>query len=273
MKSIGFSNTSNEATELIRLQRQTLEDKLKADKENKIKRQEQHEQDKENGLVVRNPLQNNGGSNDLRREIYEVSNTLNQYMFAPRTGWEYVMPAHNPHIPTAQTNAFVDVNDDPHIHTAQPNAFDDANVDPDIDANIGTSGVEEDKPEKEAVVTPKDETINLNTVDSVSKKNKKNKKKKDALKIESEPTAPEQFLLAPVLPAPVLPDPVSVLKDSGVDPEKRTRAKSQVVMDVLEQKIENEALTIKTNKISTLNKAQLIAWINHKNKKLIHCYG
>ena len=37
MKSIGFTNTSNEATELIRLQRQVLEDKLKADKENKIK--------------------------------------------------------------------------------------------------------------------------------------------------------------------------------------------------------------------------------------------
>ena len=32
MKSIGFTNTSNEATELIRLQRQALEDKLKADK-------------------------------------------------------------------------------------------------------------------------------------------------------------------------------------------------------------------------------------------------
>ena len=36
MKSIGFSNTSNEVTELIRLQRQTLEDKLKANKEHKI---------------------------------------------------------------------------------------------------------------------------------------------------------------------------------------------------------------------------------------------
>ena len=35
MKSTGFTNTSNEATELIRLRRQALEDKLKADKEKK----------------------------------------------------------------------------------------------------------------------------------------------------------------------------------------------------------------------------------------------
>ena len=32
MKSIGFTTTSNEATELIRLQQQALEDKLKTDK-------------------------------------------------------------------------------------------------------------------------------------------------------------------------------------------------------------------------------------------------
>ena len=38
MKSHGFTNTSNEATELIRLQRQALEDKFKNDKEDKIKR-------------------------------------------------------------------------------------------------------------------------------------------------------------------------------------------------------------------------------------------
>ena len=37
MKSIGFTNTSNQATELIRLQRQALEDKLKADKKIKLK--------------------------------------------------------------------------------------------------------------------------------------------------------------------------------------------------------------------------------------------
>ena len=37
MKSGGFTNTSNEATELIRLQREALEAKLKSDKENKVK--------------------------------------------------------------------------------------------------------------------------------------------------------------------------------------------------------------------------------------------
>ena len=37
MKSTGFTNTSNEATELIRLQREAREDKLKTDRENKIK--------------------------------------------------------------------------------------------------------------------------------------------------------------------------------------------------------------------------------------------
>ena len=62
MKSIGFTNTSNEATELIRLQRQTLEDKLKADKENKFK-------DEYTNQAPKYPLLNNGGSNNLR-DIY-----------------------------------------------------------------------------------------------------------------------------------------------------------------------------------------------------------
>jgi len=37
MKSTGFTNTSNEATELIRLQRQALEDKLKMIKKIELK--------------------------------------------------------------------------------------------------------------------------------------------------------------------------------------------------------------------------------------------
>jgi hypothetical protein len=89
MKSTGFTNTSNEATELIRLQRQALEDKLKNDKENKIKSDnDQLIADKEGGLVVRNPLQNAGGSNNLRGYDDELNknvryllmtNNYNQY--------------------------------------------------------------------------------------------------------------------------------------------------------------------------------------------------
>ena len=57
MKSTGFTNTSNEATELIRLQRQALEDKLKADKEDRIKTDnDQLKADKEGGLVAYDPL-------------------------------------------------------------------------------------------------------------------------------------------------------------------------------------------------------------------------
>ena len=111
-------NTANEQGELIRLQRQALEDKLKEDKENKIKKEakekeakEQYDEDIKNGVVPYNRLSGNGGSNklrddDLRREVYEISNTLNQYMFDPRMG-ELVMPTHGPRIPTEQTNAYV----------------------------------------------------------------------------------------------------------------------------------------------------------------------
>ena len=68
-------NTSNEQSELVRLQRQALEDKLKEDKANKIKKEEkekeakeQNVQDNSTGLVVRNPLQNNGGSSNMRHK-------------------------------------------------------------------------------------------------------------------------------------------------------------------------------------------------------------
>ena len=65
MKSTGFTNTSNEATELIRLQRQALEDKLKADKEKAQKDKEDRiktdndklKADKEGGVVSYDPLQ------------------------------------------------------------------------------------------------------------------------------------------------------------------------------------------------------------------------
>ena len=93
MKSTGFTNTSNEATELIRLQREALETKLKADKENKIKNDNnQLIADKEGGLVPYNPLKNNGGNNslrgidDLRNNVnYLLMNINNQYM-PPKPG-------------------------------------------------------------------------------------------------------------------------------------------------------------------------------------------
>ena len=132
-------NTANEQGELIRLQRQALEDKLKEDKANNIKKEakekeakEQYDKDIASGVVPYNRLAGNGGSNklrddDLRREVYEISNTLNQYMFDPRMG-ELVMPAHSPKIPTQQTNAYIDggeskeepVNDVPPVVTTQP---------------------------------------------------------------------------------------------------------------------------------------------------------
>ena len=66
-------NTANEQGELIRLQRQALEDKIKEDKETKIKKEakekeakEQNDEDLKNGLVVRDPLRNRGGSNNMR---------------------------------------------------------------------------------------------------------------------------------------------------------------------------------------------------------------
>ena len=75
-------NTANEQGELIRLQRQALEDKLKEDKANNIKKEakekeakEQYDKDIASGIVPYNRLSGSGGSNDLRRELYEVSNT------------------------------------------------------------------------------------------------------------------------------------------------------------------------------------------------------
>lgn len=87
MKSIGFTNTSNEATELIRLQRQALEDKLKNDKEDRIK------SDDSNAVVPYNPLQNTGGSSDLRRDYINLHKTVN-YMMMGMDGREIIMPAH-----------------------------------------------------------------------------------------------------------------------------------------------------------------------------------
>ena len=108
-------NTENEQGELIRLQRQELEDKLKEDKENKIKKEakekeekEQHDKDMISGVALRGPLTGNGGSNDLR----EVRNTINYLMFNQGKQGEYIMPDHNPKLPAAPTNAYVDPNVD-----------------------------------------------------------------------------------------------------------------------------------------------------------------
>ena len=89
MKSIGFTNTSNEATELIRLQRQALEDKLKTDKE-------KTEKEKEMGSQIVPFGNNSGGSNNLRdlnKRVNQITNNLNYNNFISGYG-ELVMPAH-----------------------------------------------------------------------------------------------------------------------------------------------------------------------------------
>ena len=80
MKSTGFTNTSNEATELIRLQREALEDKLKTDKIKAIA---------ETGSQMV-PF-NNGGSNDLRGEFQKLHKQVNYMMLMPGT---FLMPSH-----------------------------------------------------------------------------------------------------------------------------------------------------------------------------------
>jgi hypothetical protein len=115
MKSTGFTNTSNEATELIRLQRQALEAKLKADKEkaiedkeNKIKNDNnQLIADKEGGLVSYNPLKNNGGNNSLRFKdiddsINHIYMNFNQYR-PPQLGDTVNMVTHG-QVKNPQTN-------------------------------------------------------------------------------------------------------------------------------------------------------------------------
>ena len=84
MKSIGFTNTSNEATELIRLQREALEAKLKTDKENKAKDDEtekklQAEIDDDFTYFPRlkNSMFNNGGSSTLRDPPKNNNNIFN----------------------------------------------------------------------------------------------------------------------------------------------------------------------------------------------------
>ena len=83
-------NTANEQGELIRLQRQALEDKLRDDKENKIKKEvkekeakEQHELDNAGGMVPYSRLSGNGGSNNLRDEVTNQHKTLTYMMMMP----------------------------------------------------------------------------------------------------------------------------------------------------------------------------------------------
>ncbi len=73
MKSIGFTNTSNEATELIRSQRHALEDKLKIDKvkalkddEDQLKLQNKIDDDFIYFPKLKYPSSNNSGSSTLR---------------------------------------------------------------------------------------------------------------------------------------------------------------------------------------------------------------
>ena len=76
-------NTANEQGELIRLQRQALEDKLKDDKENRIKKEakekeakEQNDLDNAGGMVPYDRLSGNGGRNTLRK-VEDLSNNVN----------------------------------------------------------------------------------------------------------------------------------------------------------------------------------------------------
>ena len=112
MKSIGFTNTSNEATELIRLQRQALEDKLKADKENKIKDDEkQLKTDQDGGLVPYNSLQNTGGSNNMRRVYDDNFQNINHYIntiLYNLPGELKMVPKGRAGDPYIQTNAVVE---------------------------------------------------------------------------------------------------------------------------------------------------------------------
>ena len=83
-------NTANEQGELIRLQRQALEDKLKDDKENRIKKgvkekeaKEQNDLDNAGGMVPYSRLSGNGGSNNLRDEVTNQHKTLTYMMMMP----------------------------------------------------------------------------------------------------------------------------------------------------------------------------------------------
>ena len=108
IKSGGFTSTSNEATELIRLQREALEAKLKTDKEKKAKDDnDQLKADNEGGLVSYNPLKNNGGNNSLRFKdiddsINHIFMNFNQYR-PPQLG-DTVNMVQNGRVNDAQTN-------------------------------------------------------------------------------------------------------------------------------------------------------------------------
>ena len=80
---VTMMNTANEQGELIRLQRQALEDKLKEDKANNIKKEakekeekEQHDEDVKRGLVPYDRLKGSGGINDLRTEVKYIKHSL-----------------------------------------------------------------------------------------------------------------------------------------------------------------------------------------------------
>ena len=113
-------NTANEQGELIRLQRQALEDKLKDDKENRIKKEvkekeakEQNDFDNAGGMVPYSRLSGNGGSNALRDEVRGISKTVNYMMMMPGT---YLMPAQGR---PAEENRNVGFGDEPIIEEVE----------------------------------------------------------------------------------------------------------------------------------------------------------
>ena len=105
---ITMTNTANESTELIRLQRQALEDKLKADKE-KEKADKEKKTETESQII---PFGNRSGSNDLRNEINDIHKTLNFMMIMPGS---IQMPDQGRAPPSQQNNNVGYVDDGPTI--------------------------------------------------------------------------------------------------------------------------------------------------------------
>ena len=256
-------NTANEQGELIRLQRQALEDKLKDDKENKIKKEakekeakEQNDLDNAGGMVPYDRLSGNGGRNALRDEVRGISKTVNYMMMMPGT---YLMPAQGK---AAEENKNVGfVGDKPIINEVE------SEKEP---AFAGDDEAEEVKdeivPKEEA--KPKVKTAMLG-------------KPKVNIGVLGKPKVSTGVLGKPKVSTGVktpATEPVKTRAKTKEDTLKETRA---LYKEVTEEPFFNKANATSekqkssldkptkkafdpnTLRISTLNKNQLIGWINH----------
>ena len=179
-------------------------------------------------------------------------------MFYPRPMGEYVMVAQNPKLPTQPQNAYIDgdksMDKEAIDVTKEAEVIPDVATSPTVDVipNVATNQVAADSPAK--------------------KKRNKKKNKSEAKEQEISESAlvvRDMNLPAPSFPAstiPTLPEPdiqAPILKEGGVEPEKRTRTKSLVVREEEENKAARATVDINTTKIWVLDKAQLIGYINH----------